>query len=266
MTKFWKRKDFKYRKIPKISPGAYIFQRPFLGVLILEWLIFVGAYLWREICVSKQIGLALQLEVNLIFSLYFTLYLRAIFQVKAPGGLILTEGFLRYRFGGLIFRGAYFRNFTVSNSLNFSCFIYLSNGSLTVLQLLWITGHFEGIQVAKRLSQGSLKHRFFYTLRYFESRRNYFKIKLQPLSHWTEHIVDRACAFLSSCRCPCFQTIFKICIQVFLNFKTIRKEEVLLNKLNFILITGKHAEPLFFPSSHSQVIIEQKKVFLFQLF
>ena len=93
MTKFWKRKDFKYRKIPKISPGDYIFQRPFLGVLILEWLIFVGAYLWREICVSKQIGLALQLEVNLIFSLYFILYLRAIFQVKAPGGLILTEGF-----------------------------------------------------------------------------------------------------------------------------------------------------------------------------
>ena len=25
----------------------------------------------------------------------------------------LTEGFLRYRFGGLIFGGAYFRNFTV---------------------------------------------------------------------------------------------------------------------------------------------------------
>ena len=33
------------------------------------------------------------------------------------GGLFwrgnLTEGFLRYRFGGLIFGGAYFRNFTV---------------------------------------------------------------------------------------------------------------------------------------------------------
>ena len=26
----------------------------------------------------------------------------------------LTEGFLHYRFGGLIFGGAYFRNFTVS--------------------------------------------------------------------------------------------------------------------------------------------------------
>ena len=49
---------FKYRKIPKISPGAYIFQRPFLRGLFLEGLIFGGAYLRREICVSKSIGLA----------------------------------------------------------------------------------------------------------------------------------------------------------------------------------------------------------------
>ena len=49
----------RYRKIPKISPGAYIFQRPFLTGLFLEGLIFGGAYLRREICVSKSIGLAL---------------------------------------------------------------------------------------------------------------------------------------------------------------------------------------------------------------
>ena len=48
-----------YRKIPKISPGAYIFQRPFLRGLFLVGLIFGGAYLRREICVSKLIGLAL---------------------------------------------------------------------------------------------------------------------------------------------------------------------------------------------------------------
>ena len=60
-----------YRKIPKISPGAYIFQRPFF-----EGLIFGGAYLRREICVSKSIGLSF-------------------------------SGFLRYDFGGLIFGGAY---------------------------------------------------------------------------------------------------------------------------------------------------------------
>ena len=36
-----------YRKIPKISPGAYIFQRPFLRGLFLEGFIFGGAYTWR---------------------------------------------------------------------------------------------------------------------------------------------------------------------------------------------------------------------------
>ena len=49
----------KYLKIPKISPGAFIFQRPFLRGFFLEGLIFGGAYLRREICVSKSIGLAL---------------------------------------------------------------------------------------------------------------------------------------------------------------------------------------------------------------
>ena len=49
----------KYHKIPKISPDAYIFQRLVLRGLFLEGLIFRGAYLWKEICVSKSIGLAL---------------------------------------------------------------------------------------------------------------------------------------------------------------------------------------------------------------
>ena len=48
-----------YRKIPKISPEAYIFQRPFLRGLFLGGLIFGGAYLWRDICVSKSVGPAL---------------------------------------------------------------------------------------------------------------------------------------------------------------------------------------------------------------
>ena len=51
-------KLWKYCKIPKISPGAYIFQRPFLRDLFLEGLIFGGAYVRREICVSKSIALA----------------------------------------------------------------------------------------------------------------------------------------------------------------------------------------------------------------
>ena len=76
-----------YCKIPKISPGAYIFQRPFLRGLFLEGLIFGGAYL-REICVSKSIRLALYLERNLPFLLSCTFHLRANFQLQAPGGLI----------------------------------------------------------------------------------------------------------------------------------------------------------------------------------
>ena len=47
-----------YRKIPRISPGSYIFQRPFMRSLFLDGLIFVGAYVRREVCVSKSIGLA----------------------------------------------------------------------------------------------------------------------------------------------------------------------------------------------------------------
>ena len=34
---------FTYGRIPKISPGTYIFQRPFLRGLFLEGLIFGGA-------------------------------------------------------------------------------------------------------------------------------------------------------------------------------------------------------------------------------
>ena len=51
--------SYEYRKIPKISPGTYIFQRPFLGGLYLEGLIYGGKfafqnrlgwpYSWKEI-------------------------------------------------------------------------------------------------------------------------------------------------------------------------------------------------------------------------
>ena len=83
----------------------------------MEGLIFGGAYLRREICVSKSTGLALQLEGNLPFLFCFALYLRAISKYKPapppPGGGAyirrgdLTDGFLRYEFGGLIFGRAY---------------------------------------------------------------------------------------------------------------------------------------------------------------
>ena len=64
----------------------------------MEGLIFGGVYQWREIYVSKSIGLALQLKVNLPFLLCVNWYLREIFQVQALGGLCLER-----RFNGGVF-------------------------------------------------------------------------------------------------------------------------------------------------------------------
>ena len=67
---------------------------------------------------------SLIVEVILPFLLSFTLYLGAIFQVQAPGGLIFGRGYNGGFFcvtglGGLYLEGlthggAYFRNFTVN--------------------------------------------------------------------------------------------------------------------------------------------------------
>ena len=76
-----------YRKIPKISPGAYIFQRPFLRGLFLEGLIFGGAYVRREICVSKSIGLAYSGKEIYHFC-FVLLCIEGKFHVQAPRGLI----------------------------------------------------------------------------------------------------------------------------------------------------------------------------------
>ena len=46
-----------YRKIPIISPGLIIVQKAFLLGLFLGELIFGGAYYWKEVCVSKWVGL-----------------------------------------------------------------------------------------------------------------------------------------------------------------------------------------------------------------
>ena len=56
-----------YRKIPKISPGACIFQRPFLRGLFLEGLMYGVAYLRRDVFVSRSIGPVLYLEENVPF-------------------------------------------------------------------------------------------------------------------------------------------------------------------------------------------------------
>ena len=68
----------RYRKIPKIGPGAYIFQRPFLRGLFLEGLIFGGA-LSTEGNLRFKIDWA-SLTVGGKFTVFvcFTLHLRAI--------------------------------------------------------------------------------------------------------------------------------------------------------------------------------------------
>ena len=62
-----------YRKILKISPGAYIFQTSLLRGLFLEGLIFEGA-IGREICVTKPIGLAYSWKEIYRFCTVFSLF------------------------------------------------------------------------------------------------------------------------------------------------------------------------------------------------
>ena len=86
-----------YRKIPKISPGAYIFQRPFLRGLFLRFKTDRA----RFIVGSKFT----------VFALFYFVF-GGNFPSTSPRGAYiwrgdLTEGFLCYRFGGLIFGGAY---------------------------------------------------------------------------------------------------------------------------------------------------------------
>ena len=92
---------FTYRKIPKISRGAYIFE----------------AYFWRGLSMEGNLRLKIDWATLIVgrkftvFGLFYFVF-EGNFQVQAPRGAYiwrgdLTEGFLRYEFGGLIFGGAY---------------------------------------------------------------------------------------------------------------------------------------------------------------
>ena len=76
----------------------------------MEGLIFGGAYLRREICVSKLIGLACSGKEIYHFCFVLLCIRGQIPSTSPPGAYIrrgdLTEGLLRYDFGGLIFGGA----------------------------------------------------------------------------------------------------------------------------------------------------------------
>ena len=123
------KKKQRYRKIPKISPGTYIFQRPFLRGLFLEGLIFGGAYVRREICVSKSIGLACSGKEIYHFC-FVLLCIRGQIPSTSPRGAYIRRGDLMEVFcvtilGGLYLEGlthggAYFRNFTVFLPLDFT--------------------------------------------------------------------------------------------------------------------------------------------------
>ena len=76
-----------YHKILKICPGAYTCIKA-----LFEGLIFGGACLWWEICISKLIGLALQLEGNLpVFALCYFAF-EGNFQVQTPQGAYIWRG------------------------------------------------------------------------------------------------------------------------------------------------------------------------------
>ena len=79
---------------------------------------FLGAYIRSGLSTEANLRLkidwaSLILERKFIVFALFYFVFESNFQVQAPGELILTDGVLRYEIGGLIFGGAYFRNFTV---------------------------------------------------------------------------------------------------------------------------------------------------------
>ena len=123
-----------YRKIPKISPGAYIFQRPFLRGLFLEGLIFGGAYVQRENCISKSIGLACSGKGIYHFCFVLLCILGQIPSTSPPGGLYSEGQFNGGFFGVTILGGLYMEG------LIFGILRYASNTCVMGPVLLSPTG------------------------------------------------------------------------------------------------------------------------------
>ena len=93
----------------------------------MEGHIFGGAYLRRKISVSKSIGLV---GSKLPFWLCFTLYLRAIFQVKAPRGGLYLEGRFNRGFFALPVWRAYIRRGLDMEGLIFGILRYVFHDRL----------------------------------------------------------------------------------------------------------------------------------------
>ena len=111
MLPFWVRKSSEvtslgiYHKIPKISPGAYIFQRPYLKGF------FGGAYRTGLSTVGNlrfKIDLAILLVGRkfTVFALFYFVF-EGNFQVQAPRKGLYLEGRFNGRFFALRVWGAY---------------------------------------------------------------------------------------------------------------------------------------------------------------
>ena len=112
---------FNYRKILKISPGAYIFQRPFLRGLFLEGLIYGGKRFkidWASLIIGRKFS---------VFALFCFVF-EGNFPSTSPRGAYiwrvdLTEGFFALPdWGAYTWRGLFselYSTLTVQCNINF---------------------------------------------------------------------------------------------------------------------------------------------------
>ena len=108
----------RYRKIPKISPGTYIFQRPFLRGLFFGGLIFGGAYIRRSLSTKGNLRFKIDWASHIIgskFTVFALLYFvfEGNFPSTSPRGAYIWRGDLTEVFFG----GACSGNFTVHYTL-----------------------------------------------------------------------------------------------------------------------------------------------------
>ena len=101
----------RFTKVDYRQVRVNVYQGLYFSKALYEGLIFGGAYIRRGLSTEGNLRFktdwaSLTAGSKLLFLLCFTLYLRAIFQVKAPGGLYL-EGRLNGGFFALPVWGAY---------------------------------------------------------------------------------------------------------------------------------------------------------------
>ena len=112
--KIHKHNTLGYRKIPKTSPQGLYFSKAHF-----EGLIFGGAYVRRGLSTEGNLRFKIDWASLIvgskftIFALFYFVFEGNFLSTSPRGGYIwrgdLTEVFLCYRFGGLIFGGAYAR-------------------------------------------------------------------------------------------------------------------------------------------------------------